>query len=147
MSDNAAAQETLHSEAVPDAAQFFDQRTAWRASMAADEHLRGQALDLQVAADEHRYTYCWEWLGVPVIRLPDDIVVLQELIWAYRPQRIIETGVARGGSVVLDASLMRLCGEEPAVLGIDISIFAHTRTAIDGHPMAHGITLLEDDST
>jgi cephalosporin hydroxylase len=115
--------------------------------MAADRLLRSQALDLQVAAEEHHYTYSWEWLGIPIIRLPDDIVVLQELIWQYRPERIIETGVARGGSVVLDASLMRLCGEDPAVLGIDISIFAHTHEAIDGHPMANGITLFEADST
>ena len=59
----------------------------------------------------------------------------------------IETGVARGGSMLLDASLMRLCGEEPAVLGIDIKIFEHTRAALDGHPAADGVRLLEADST
>ena len=69
--------------------------------------LRQRAVDLQVAADDHHFTYTWEWAGVPIIRLPDDIMVLQELFWGYRPQRVVETGVARGGSMVLDASLMR----------------------------------------
>jgi cephalosporin hydroxylase len=115
--------------------------------MALDEGLRGQAVDLQVAADSHHYTYLWEWLGVPVIRLPDDIVVLQELIWEYRPLRIVETGVARGGSLILNASLQVLCGIEPAVLGIDISIFDHTRKALDAHPLSRGVQLLECDST
>ena len=71
----------------------------------ADDALRQRAVDLQEAADAHHYTYTWEWLGVPIIRLPDDVMVLQELFWSYRPQRVVETGVARGGSMLLDASL------------------------------------------
>lgn len=138
---------TLHEEPVPDADHFRSERADWRASMAEDAGLRAQAIELQLAADRHHYTYSWEWLGVPIIRLPDDIVVLQELVWSYRPQRIVETGVARGGSVLLDASLMTLSGIEPAVLGIDISIFAHTHEALAEHPMAHGVTLLEASST
>jgi cephalosporin hydroxylase len=115
--------------------------------MAADSRIRQQAVDLQVAADTHHYTYQWEWLGVPVIRLPDDIVVLQELIWSFRPTSIVETGVARGGSMVLNASLQRLAGLTPHVLGIDISIFDHTRQALASHPAAGGVELLEADST
>jgi len=147
MSDSGTtAPVTLHEEPVPDADHFRSQRADWRASLGADDALRQQGIDLQLAADAHHYTYSWEWLGVPIIRLPDDIVVLQELIWAYRPQRIVETGVARGGSMLLDSSLMTLSGIEPAVLGIDISIFAHTHEALADHPMARGVTLLEASS-
>jgi cephalosporin hydroxylase len=106
-----------------------------------------KAIGLQVAADTHRYTYTSSWLGVPVIRLPDDICVLQELVWEYRPEVIVETGVARGGSMVLDASLQTLSGLEPRVLGIDIQILEHTRAALEDHPLSRGITLIEADWT
>lgn len=144
---SSAEQQLSHDTVVPGADEFAGSRAEWRASLAGDEPLRQQAIGLQEAADAHHYTYTWEWLGVPIIRLPDDVVVLQELFWSYRPQRVVETGVARGGSVLLDASLMRLCDETPAVLGIDLKIFPHTREALFGHPMAEGVELLESDST
>lgn len=138
---------TSHGTAVQGAQLFEDDRSGWRASLAADDVLRRQAVDLQVAAEGHSYTYTWEWAGVPIIRLPDDIVVLQELIWSYKPTHIVETGVARGGSMVLNTSLQRMAGLEPRVLGIDIQILEHTRAALDGHPLAEGVTLHEGDST
>ena len=103
-----------HGDYVPDGGEFAAQRTSWRESLAGDDALRQQAVDLQVAAEQHHYTYQWEWAGVPVIRIPDDVMVLQELFWSYRPERVVETGVARGGSMLLNASLMRMCGLEPA---------------------------------
>ena len=136
-----------HADVVPDAGDFSAQRGAWREGLGADQKLRQQAVDLQQSAEQHNYTYTWEWLGVPIIRLPDDIVVLQEVFWSYRPQRVVETGVARGGSMLLDSSLMRLCGEQPAVLGIDWKIFNHTHEALSGHPLADGVELLEADSS
>lgn len=139
--------QTLHDERVAGSEEFASERVEWRAQMGSDVRLRQQAVDLQVAADTHHHTYLWEWLGVPVIRLPDDIVVLQELIWEYRPERIVETGIARGGSMILNASLQVLAGVEPRVLGIDISIFPHTRSDLEGHPLFRGIELLEADST
>jgi cephalosporin hydroxylase len=138
---------TSHGTVVQDAHQFEDDRAGWRASLGADEALRRQAVDLQVAADAHSYAYTWEWAGVPIIRLPDDVVALQELIWSYKPTHIVETGVARGGSMVLNASLQKLAGIEPKVLGIDIQILPHTWAALDGHPLAEGVTLHEGDST
>jgi cephalosporin hydroxylase len=139
--------QTSHADIVPGTADFDLARSGWRDELASDEKLRQQAVELQHQADAHRYTYTWEWLGVPVIRLPDDVMVLQELFWSYRPQRVIETGVARGGSMLLNASLMILCGQQPAVLGIDLKIFEHTTTALAAHPMAAGVSLLETDST
>ena len=138
---------TSHGSVVQGAQQFEDERARWRASLAGDDALRRRAVDLQVAADDHSYTYTWEWAGVPIIRLPDDIVVLQELIWSYRPTHIVETGVARGGSMVLNTALQRMAGLEPRVLGIDIQILPHTRAALDSHPLADGVTLHEGDST
>lgn len=138
---------TSHGDRVPGAQEFERDRDSWRQALGADESLRRRAIDLQLAADAHRYTYTWSWLGVPVIRLPDDMCVLQELVWDYRPEVIIETGVARGGSLVLDASLQSLSGLEPRVLGVDVQILEHTRAALDAHPLRAGITLLEADST
>lgn len=147
MPDRTQEEQRSHDDVVPAAHEFSSARMQWRRSLAGDNGIRQQAVDLQAAADRHHFTYTWEWLGVPIIRLPDDVVVLQEIFWSYRPQRVVETGVARGGSMLLDASLMRLCGDEPAVLGIDLQIFEHTHEALRDHPAADGVTLLEADST
>jgi cephalosporin hydroxylase len=138
---------TSHGTPVPDADAFATERDTWRRELADDEGIRADAVALQVDAEAHHYTYQREWAGVPIIRLPDDIVVFQELVWEYRPQRIIETGIARGGSLLLNAAMQRMAGIEPRVLGIDVAIFPHTRTMIDGHPLAEGVEMLESDST
>lgn len=140
------SERSSHGDYVPDASEYAARRAGWRAELAADTGLREQAVALQVAAERRHYTYTWEWAGVPIIRLPDDVMVLQELFWAYRPERVVETGVARGGSMLLDAGLMRLTGAEPRVLGIDHRIFDHTHAALDAHPLAVGVELLEADS-
>ena len=113
--------------------------------MRADPELAAAAVALDRAADRHDWLYQWSWLGLPVIQTPSDIVAVQEIIWSCRPQLVIETGVARGGSVVLSASILQLLGEGH-VLGIDIDIRAHNRAAIEAHPLAHRITLLEGSS-
>jgi cephalosporin hydroxylase len=138
---------TSHGTPVPGADAFATERDAWRRDLSADEQLRAEAVALQVHAEGQHYTYQREWAGVPIIRLPDDIVVFQELVWEYKPQRIIETGIARGGSLLLDAAMQRMAGLEPSVLGIDIAIFPHTHQMIDGHPLAVGVQMLESDST
>lgn len=138
---------TSHGTPVPGADAFAAERDAWRRELADDEVIRADAVAFQISAEAHRYTYQREWAGVPIIRLPDDIVVFQELVWEYRPQRIIETGIARGGSLLLDASMQRMAGLEPSVLGIDIAIFPHTRELLREHPLASGIQMVESDST
>ena len=95
--------------------------------------------------DAHNWPYQWDWLGLPVIQMPADIVATQEIVWAARPQLVVETGVARGGSLVLYASILELLGEGQ-VLGIDIDIRAHNRAAIEAHPLAGRIALLEGSS-
>lgn len=94
----------------------------------------------------NRYSYHFTWLGVPIIQFPQDMIAMQEIIWAVRPDLIIETGVARGGSLVFYASLLELIGGEGLVLGIDIDIRPPNRAVIEAHSMAKRIRLIEGSS-
>ena len=98
------------------------------------------------AADRYDYPYLWSWMGVPIIQLPADIIATQEIIWATKPDLIVETGVARGGSVLFMASILELIGKGK-VLGIDIDIRPHNRDLIERHAMAKRVVLIEGDST
>lgn len=108
-----------------------------------------------------RYMYNFNWLGRPIIQLPADVAALQEAIWASQPDLIIETGIAHGGSLVLSASVLAMLEMadalehgrvvDPAnparrVLGIDIDIRPHNRTAIETHPMSPWIGMIEGSS-
>jgi cephalosporin hydroxylase len=92
-----------------------------------------------------RYSYGFTWLGRPVIQLPEDLVRTQEVIWAVKPDVIIETGVAHGGSLIFYASLCALMGAG-RVIGVDIEIRPGNRAAIEAHPLASRITLIEGSS-
>lgn len=93
-----------------------------------------------------RYSYGFTWLGRPVIQLPEDIVRTQEVIWSLKPDVIVETGIAHGGSLVLHASLLELIGHGK-VVGIDIDIREHNRAALEGHALSERISLIEGSST
>lgn len=93
-----------------------------------------------------KYTYTFSWLGVPVIQLPEDMIRYQEAVSALKPDVIIETGVAHGGSAVYSASLCKLLGKG-RVVAVDIEIRPHNRKRIEAHPLAPLITLLEGSST
>jgi len=105
----------------------------------------------------YKYSYNFRWMGRPVIQFPQDMIAMQELIWTVRPDLIIETGIAHGGSLVFYASmlaLLDLCerseketgSPERRVLGIDIDIREHNRQAITSHPMASYIQIIEGSS-
>jgi cephalosporin hydroxylase len=128
-----------------DRAQFEEGKRRAAARMAADGELARDALALNTAADRYDWSYQWSWLGLPVIQLPPDVVALQEVIWETRPQLVIETGIARGGSLILSASILELLGEG-SVLGIDIDIRAHNREAIESHPLARRVHMIEGSS-
>jgi cephalosporin hydroxylase len=129
-----------------DRVEFEAQKRHDAAALAKDVELTAAALDVFARADEHSYSYLWSWLGVPIIQIPQDILVVQEIVWAHRPQLIIETGVARGGSVILFSSLLELIGEG-TVVGIDVDIRAHNRATIEEHPMSKRVRLVEGSST
>lgn len=92
-----------------------------------------------------RYSYNFTWMGQPIIQYPQDIVAMQEIIWSVKPDLIIETGIAHGGSLIYYASLLELIGEG-SVLGIDVDIRKHNREAIDRHPMRKRIDMIEGSS-
>jgi cephalosporin hydroxylase len=116
------------------------------ARMAADAALQKAANDLFVRSCEYRYSYNFSWMGRPIIQYPQDMVAMQEIIWSVRPDLVIETGIAHGGSLVYYASLLELLGNDGIVVGIDIDIRPHNREAIEAHPMARRIRMIEGSS-
>ena len=89
-----------------------------------------------------KYSYGFSWMGRPIIQLPDDVMRIQEVIWTVQPTVIVETGVAHGGSLIFYASLFEAMGGGE-VIGVDIEIRPHNRIAIEAHPMAKRIALIE----
>jgi len=108
-----------------------------------------QALSVAWMAEvaRRRYTYNFAWLGRPVIQFPQDLLAVQELIWQIRPDLIVETGIAHGGSLIYSASLLELLGGDRIVVGVDVDIRAHNRREIERHPLARRIRLIEGSST
>jgi cephalosporin hydroxylase len=132
---------------IPNSVEFEAERSISIVRMSTDNSLRREALQLQLSAEEYGYGYQQTWCGVPVIRTPDDILCLQEMIWTLRPAFVIETGVARGGGLILAAELMRMAGVSPHVLGLDIQILAHARSAIESYVAAGEVETWEGDSS
>lgn len=116
------------------------------AAMGRDTDLRDLSDRWFAAASRHEYSYHFTWLGLPVIQFPQDVVALQEIVWRVRPDVVVETGVARGGSLVLYASLLELLGGDGFVVGIDIDIRPHNRAALEAHPLFRRIRLVEGSS-
>ncbi len=128
---------------------------------AENESLCDAATAFMHASTVPKYSYNFAWQGRPIIQYPQDIVAMQELIWSIRPDLIIETGIAHGGSLIFSASMLALldmCDSiesqhdlQPGisnrkVLGIDIDIRDHNRVAIESHPMASRIQMIEGSS-
>lgn len=126
-------------------------------AMAGDDSVNRHSREWLTLVGKYRYVYNWKWMGLPIIQLPADIVATHEIIWSVKPTVIIETGVARGGSIVFNASqlaLLDICegaavslaGSNRKCIGIDIDIRSHNRSAIEAHPLAPMITLYEGSS-
>jgi cephalosporin hydroxylase len=94
-----------------------------------------------------KYSYNFNWLGVPIIQFPTDLVAFQELVWKVRPTVILECGVARGGSAIFWASMQDIVGINPKVIAVDIEIREHTKNAIRGSKYSESIHIIEGDST
>ena len=129
-----------------DRSAFAQQVRAKSEALGRDRQVFDAAVDVLHAADKYDYFYLWSWMGVPIIQLPADIIATQEVVWATKPDVIIETGVARGGSVLFMASLLELIGKG-TVIGVDIDIRPHNRDSIERHPMARRVVLIEGPST
>jgi len=91
------------------------------------------------------YSYNFSWMGRPIIQYPQDMVAMQEIIWDVKPDLIVETGIAHGGSLIMYASFMEMIGTGH-ILGIDIDIREHNREEIEKHPMFKHITMIQGSS-
>ena len=112
----------------------------------ADGIVQQATIDWINAVAPHKYTYNFKWLGRPVIQFPQDLAALQEIIWSTRPDLIIETGIAHGGSLIFHASILHLLGNEGRVLGVDIDIRDHNRAEIETHPLFERIDMIQGSS-
>ena len=141
--------------------QFTQERRERLQSYGADAPFVALSRDWLQASMQRKYVYNFDWMGRPIIQYPQDMVAMQELVWQVRPDLIIETGIAHGGSLVLSASLLAMLdmcdGIEAGatldprqssrkVIGIDIDIRAHNRAAIESHPMASRIQMVQGSS-
>ena len=140
---------------------FRQERNARIAGYAQIKDWAKASYDWMLKALEHKYTYNFEYLGRPVIQFPGDMIAVQELIWETKPDLVIETGVAHGGSLILSAAALAMVEYAEAfekgeslnprnpkrrVVGIDIDIRPHNRQAIETHAMSSRISLIEGSS-
>ena len=130
--------------------EFDAQRSAQIAAIGQDAELGDLTRQWVSKAQERQYSYHFDWLGLPIIQYPQDIVAMQEIVWSVKPDLIIETGIARGGSVIFYASmleLMSICGQgEGSVVAVDIDIRAHNRKAVEEHPLAKRVEMIQGSS-
>lgn len=140
----------------------FHKEVADRIAMISENRkLRDCASEFLLASTAPKYSYNFAWMSRPIIQYPQDVVAMQELIWEVRPDLIVETGIAHGGSLVLSASMLALLDMADAieaatafdpsqsrrkVVGVDIDIRAHNREAIESHPMASRIQMIQGSS-
>jgi cephalosporin hydroxylase len=141
--------------------QFKKENRAEIEAIGKDVELSVGTTQWMIKANTRKYSYHFEWLGRPIIQYPQDITAMQELIWDVRPDLIIETGIAHGGSLIFSASMLALldmCDAIQAgtnidptkstrmVLGLDIDIRTHNRAAIEAHPMSSRIRMIQGSS-
>lgn len=113
----------------------------------SNEELYLKFMDIFIELMEYRYVSSKNWMGIPIVKLPEDIVVIQEFYFDFKPTAVIEVGVARGGSVALAISLQKLNDITPNILGLDIKILEHTRDALSEYLHNGYLKLVETDST
>jgi cephalosporin hydroxylase len=115
--------------------------------LGASHELQKAGVDFLCRSSKLKYSYNFSWMGVPIIQFPQDIVAMQELLWKVKPDTVVETGVARGGSLIFYAGMMEMMGLQGGeVIGIDVDIRPHNRHAIEHHPMSKRVTLIEGSS-
>src|SRR5436190_22174083 len=107
--------------------------------------LKKAAAEFIATSIDSKYSYNFSWMGRPIIQYPQDMIAMQEIIWNLKPDLIIETGIAHGGSLIYYASLLELIGKGE-IIGIDIDIREHNRREIERHPMSKRIKMFQGSS-
>lgn len=125
--------------------KFKDERKSRVESNAVNEKLLSTAEAFNIESNKAQYSYNFSWMGRPIIQYPQDMMAMQEIIWNLQPDLIIETGIAHGGSLIYYASLLELIGKGE-VLGIDIDIREHNKSAIENHAMYKRIKMIQGSS-
>ena len=125
---------------------FYTERSSNISKSSKDNELKELSIKWLECSSKYNYSYNFEWMGRPIIQFPPDMIAIQEIIWNVKPDLIIETGIARGGSLIYYASLLELINLDGLVLGIDIDIRKHNKDAILDHPMNKRITMIEGSS-
>lgn len=128
-----------------DRESFERDRHANALAQSSDQALQELALNFVIESDRYNYPYQWTWLGLPILQLPADILVTQEVIWNTKPDVIVETGVAWGGSVALYATLLELLGGG-MVIGVDLNLHEHVEKQLLELPVSSRIRLIKGDS-
>lgn len=111
-----------------------------------DEEFKKASRYWEKLSTSHKYSYHFTWMGRPIIQLPTDIMAMQEIIWKVKPNVIVETGIAHGGSAIFYASLLELLKNDGIVVSVDIDIREHNRREIENHPMYSHIRMIEGSS-
>lgn len=127
-------------------AKFFAEVAQNIEGLKADADLQAFSRIWMREITRHKYAYNFTWLGRPIIQLPQDMVAIQEIIWKIKPDLIVETGVAHGGSLIFSASMLELLGGKGRVIGVDIDIRTHNRAEIEKHPLSRRIDLIQGSS-
>ncbi|HEY4798923.1 MAG TPA: cephalosporin hydroxylase family protein [Bacteroidia bacterium] len=126
--------------------KFEEDKKSCVAAIGQSKELKELGLKFMLDTAANKYSYNFSWMGRPIIAFPQDMIAMQEIIWEVKPDLIIETGVAHGGSIVYYASLLQLIGGDGLVVGIDIDIRKHNRDLIEAHPMFKRMRLIEGSS-
>ncbi len=125
---------------------FEEERKIEIEQMGKDKDFCQESAKWLQASVKQKYSYNFKWLGRPIIQYPQDMVAIQEIIWDTKPDLIIETGIAHGGSLIFHASILELLGGKGQVVGIDIDIRSHNRSEIEKHPLYKRIAMVEGSS-
>lgn len=125
--------------------EFVEERCNRINTNGSNDELKKAASAFNVASNKAQYSYNFSWMGRPIIQYPQDMIAMQEIIWELKPDLIIETGIAHGGSLIYYASLLELIGHGE-IVGVDIDIRKHNRAEIEKHPMFKRIRLIEGSS-
>lgn len=126
--------------------EFAEERKSDSSRMAEDKMVAELGIDFIMKTLKYKYSYNYSWLGRPVIQLPEDMLIMGEVIWSVKPDLIVETGIAHGGSLIFHASMLELIGGDRSVLGVDIDIREHNRVEIEKHHMYKRISMIEGSS-
>ena len=132
-------------------AEFKNQVQEQIKTLGEKKELKERSLSWMLAVDAGKYTYNFSWLGRPIIQYPQDMIAMQEIIWNVKPDLIVETGIAHGGSLIFSASMIALLESTGAipkgkVLGVDIDIRKHNRVEIEKHPLSDKIDMIQGSS-